>query len=120
MSANQGLEKRMEALSLRGRNNPEAISIWTQRITECKNSGKHTEERCSAHGINVKTYYYWHNKIRKLVVQQQNTFYEVPQKSSGYTDKPVATLRIAEIQADIYAGADAETIQAICTALKRC
>ena len=118
VSADQRLEEYMESMVVK-RNNPEMIALWTERITECKSSGKHTPEWCSEHGINVKTYYYWHNKIHKMV-KQQNTFYEVPQKPAGYSDKPAATIRIAGIQADIYSGADAETIHALCTALRRC
>ena len=119
VSASQGLEMLMEALAVR-RNNPEIIALWTQRISDCKNSGKHTSEWCTENGVNVKTYYYWHNKIHKMVVQQQTAFYEVPQQQTGDLGKPAATIRISGIQADIYSGADAETIQAICTALKRC
>ena len=109
----------MEAISVR-RHNPETVALWTRRITECKNSGKLTGDWCTENGINIKTYYYWHNKIHKMVVQQQSTFYEVPQQPAENLNKPAATIRIAEMQADIYPGADAETIHAICVALKRC
>ena len=119
ISANQGLEMRMETLAVR-RNNSETIALWTQRITECKNSGKHTAEWCADHGLNVKTYYYWHNKIHKMVVQQQTTFYELPQQSAGNTGNPAATIRSSGLQVDIYSGTDAEMIQAICMALKKC
>ena len=56
----------MEALTTR-RNNPEVIALWSQRITECKNSGISAQEWCEQNGINIKTYYYWHNKIHKIV-----------------------------------------------------
>jgi len=54
VSANQGLEVLMEALAVR-RNNPETIALWTRRISDCKNSGKHTSEWCNENGVNVKT-----------------------------------------------------------------
>lgn len=119
VSANQGLEVLMEALAVR-RNNPETIELWTRRISDCKNSGKHTSEWCNENGVNVKTYYYWHNKIHKMVVQQETAFYEVPQQQTEDLGKPAATIRASELQADIYPGADTAMIQAICTALKRC
>lgn len=90
----------MEAISAR-RHNPETVGLWTRRITECKNSGKLTGDWCTENGINIKTNYYWHNKIHKMVVQQQSTFYEVPQQPAENLNKPAATIRIAEMQADI-------------------
>ena len=102
------------------KNTPEALALWTQRITDCKNSGKTTPEWCAEKGINVKTYYYWHNKIHKMVMQQQTTFYEVPQPSTVNSGKPAATIKTSELQADIYPGADSAMIQAICSALKKC
>lgn len=107
----------MEVIAVR-RNNPETIALWTQRITDCKNSGRHTSEWCSENGINVKTYYYWHNKIHKIVSKQQSNFYEVP-VTSGSPER-AATIRVGLFQADIYSGADAETIKAICQAMKTC
>ena len=108
----------MDVLAVR-RNNPETIALWTQRITDCKNSGRHTSEWCSENGINVKTYYYWHNKIHKIVSKQQSNFYEVP-VTSGSHESAAATIRVGLFQADIYSGADAETIKAICQAMKTC
>ena len=99
--------------------NTDAITLWTKRITDCKNSGLRTPDWCAENKINVKTYYYWHNKIHKLVERQQTAFYEVP-VSGSHHGSPVATVRIGMIQADIYQGADAGTIQAICRALKTC
>lgn len=99
--------------------NTDLITLWSKRITDCKNSGMRTPEWCKENGINVKTYYYWHNKIHKLVNKQQSAFYEVPIGSSN-NGKPAATVRVGAIQADIYPGADVEMIQAICHALKVC
>ena len=101
----------METLSVR-RTNSDTIALWTQHITDCKNSGKHTQEWCKENGINVKTYYYWHNKIHKLVVQQQASFFEVPRQPAGEPERPAATIRTNDLQADIYPGATDELIQA--------
>ena len=59
----------MEMLTVKARN-PDDVALWTKRITDCKNSGLRPGEWCAENGINVKTYYYWHNKIHKLVNQQ--------------------------------------------------
>ena len=96
------------------------IALWTQRITDCKNSGRRTPEWCAENGINVKTYYYWHNKIHKLVAQQQTSFYEIRQPAGINEISPAATIRTTGLEADIYPGADARVILAICEALKKC
>ena len=107
----------MEMLTVKTRN-PDDVALWSKRITDCKNSGMRPGEWCEENGINVKTYYYWHNKIRKLV-SQQTEFFEVP-AAPGRRDVPSATIRVGIAEADIYSGADAEMIRAICKALKTC
>lgn len=97
----------------------DSIALWTKRITECKTSGMTTSEWCTENGIGIKTYYYWHKKIHKMVNEQQAAFYEVP-VSTGPSGSPAATIRIGTMQADIFQGADAETIKAICQAMKTC
>lgn len=107
----------METLAVRTRNQ-DAVALWTRRITDCKNSGLHTGDWCAENGINVKTYYYWHNKIHKMV-NQHNGFYEIP-VASGNRGVPAVTIRIGVMQADIYSGADYGTIQSVCRAMKAC
>lgn len=99
--------------------NSDATALWAKRIAECKNSGLHTQEWCDENGINIKTYYYWHKKIHKMVSEQQAAFFEVP-VPSGNSGTLAATIRVGIMQADIYAGAEAEMIQAICQAMKTC
>ena len=109
----------MEALVVK-RNSPEMIAMWTERITECKNSGLSAQEWCSENEINVKTYYYWHSKIRKMIENQQASFFEIPQSGNFSSGTPEATIKINGIDVDIYSGAGTETIRAICMALKSC
>ena len=108
----------MEALTTR-RNDPEMITLWTQRIADCKSSGISTQKWCEQNRIQIKTYYYWHSKIHKMVNKQQSCFYEIP-VTSGNHERAAATIRVGLFQADIYSGADAETIKAICQAMKTC
>ena len=107
----------MEGLAVRVRNQ-DAVEVWAGRIRECKNSDMHTAEWCAENGINIKTYYYWHNKIRKMISEQAG-FYEVPVTGAG-RNTPAATLRVGMLQADIYPGADSGLILSVCQALKRC
>ena len=107
----------MEMLTVKTRN-PDDVALWSKRISDCKNSWMRPGEWCAENGINVKTYYYWHNKIRKLI-NQQTAFFEVP-AAPGRHDVPVATIRVGIMEADIYRGADVDAIRAICQALKTC
>ena len=50
----------MEMLTVKTRN-PDDVALWSKRISDCKNSGMRPGEWCAENGINVKTYYYWHN-----------------------------------------------------------
>lgn len=107
----------MEMLTVKTRN-PDDVALWSKRIADCKNSGMRPGEWCAENGINVKTYYYWHSKIRKLI-NQHTAFFEVP-AAPGRHDEPAATIRVVIVEADIYSGADVEVIRAICQALKTC
>lgn len=109
----------MESLVIK-RNSPEMITLWTERISECKASGKTALVWCEENGINVKTYYYWHNKIRKMVENQSPSFYEVPKTQSSVSGNPEATIKINGINVDVYSGASIETLSSIFAALKIC
>ena len=103
--------------------NTENLEKWQNQISECRNSGKTVVEWCAERNISVKTYYYWHRKLAQLQCETDRSpsfpFYEI----HGYTrERPeiAVTLRIGICQAEIYAGADPETIQAVCRAMKTC
>lgn len=35
------------------------LQEWSEKIAECRGSGKNVKEWCREQGINTKTYYYW-------------------------------------------------------------
>ena len=63
----------------------------------CRNSGQRVSEWCGEHGIPVSTYYSWQRKVFQAAVSEN-----------------------VDLQVNIHAGADAETIQMIVRALKSC
>ena len=95
---------------------------WSERIASCRNSGMSVTAWCKANGIPLSTYY---NQQRKVFAasksspesEQKSQFTEIrlPQRGT-----PLATIRIGNTEADIYPGADEETIRTICTVLKSC
>ena len=92
--------------SLQKFNAKQNLLKWSERIASCRNSGMSVREWCKVNGIPPSTYY-----------NQQRKVFEAS-KSSAHM--PTATIRIGDLEADIYAGADEETIRTICLVLKSC
>ena len=101
---------------------------WSRRIEDCRNSGMTVRDWCEANGIALSTYY---SRQRKVFAAAINTgaasemgskpqFAEVRLPHSEQRQAPAATIRIGDTEADVYPGADEETIRAICRALKSC
>lgn len=45
---------------------------WSERIRECRSSGKSVAEWCGENGIKTKTYYYWEKQFISQVVEQKH------------------------------------------------
>ena len=96
---------------------------WSERIASCRNSGMSVREWCKVNGIPLSTYYNQQRKVyeasRSAAESEQKpqfTEIRVPQSSCTL----VATIRIGDAEADIYPGADEETLRTICRVLKSC
>lgn len=96
---------------------------WSERIASCRNSGMSVKDWCKANGIPLSTYY---NQQRKVFEAAKSTeesttntqFTEI--RAVQHSCTPLATIRIGDAEADIYPGADEETIRTICLVLKSC
>lgn len=98
---------------------PESLEVWAKRIQECERSGISVVTWCGEHSINVKTYYYWHNKLNKQAKHSEPEFYrigELPISSSGIA----VSIRFGTVTADVYSGADENTLKAVFQLLERC
>lgn len=109
--------------SLQKFNSNQNLLEWSERIASCRNSGMSVKDWCKTNGIPLSTYYNQQRKVfeaakSSAVSEQKPQFTEIrlPQRSVA----PLATIRIRDIEADIYPGADEETIRTICTVLKSC
>ena len=92
---------------------------WSRRVEACRNSGQRVSEWCAEHGIPVSTYYSWQRKVFQAVSSENEVcFAEIPMRAIGADI--AARIQCGELQVDIHAGADAETIQTIIRALKSC
>ena len=96
---------------------------WSERIASCRNSGMSVKDWCQANGIPLSTYYNQQRKVfeasrSSASSEQKPQFTEIclPQRIGT----PLATIRIGNAEADIYPGADEETLRTICLVLKSC
>ena len=109
-------------------NSRQNLLAWSERIRACRESGMRVKEWCSANGIALSTYYSQQRKVFEAAKSaaeaepQAAEFTEISlqEYASRRTDTPIATIRIGEAEADIYAGADEAGIRTICRILKSC
>ena len=52
-------------------NADQRLAVWTQRIADCRSSGKGVKHWCQENNISEKTYYYWQRRIFKMAQDQQ-------------------------------------------------
>ena len=101
-------------------NQQNKLTMWAERISDCRNSGMSVRTWCQEHGICEGTFYKWQRKLFALASsQQQSGFAEVTplvQPSAGIA----VTVRIGGAEVDIHSGADSETVGMVLSLLKSC
>ena len=99
---------------------------WSQRVAECRNSGQSVTRWCAEHDIKPKTYFNWQKKVFAAMIEQQRQQLEAPQEPERrFAELPVpaaqndlvATVRIGEASLDVYSGANADVVAALCKVL---
>ena len=120
----EGTEMSITILGAKAQHN---LMEWSQRVADCRNSGQSVSRWCSEHNINPKTYYNWQKKVFAAMVEQQQLQLEAPQESKprfaelqppAVQNNLVAAVRIGEVSLDVYSGASAEVVTALCKALR--
>ena len=103
---------------------PQQLAAWTDRISECEKSGKTVTAWCAENGIRLKNYYYWHSKVVRMAGEYndaaQNRFCDITGSVDCIAENKAATVHIGTGTADIYNGADGNTIIAVIRALQLC
>lgn len=106
-------------LQLLGKN--QRMAEWAQRVSECRSSGLTVRKWCEQHEINEKTYYYWQRRIWESMNEPQNNrFVQISSEAVSGEQTAAVKIRINGAEAEIRAGTDAETIEAVCRALREC
>ena len=109
----------MAELGLQKLNHEKKEELWAKRIQECRNSGLGVQGWCAAQGLSHHTYYKWQQKLfPKHSSESETGFYEVNLRSAG--SNAAIIVHMGVYSAEIYNGADEQTIQYALRALKIC
>ena len=119
----------MEELTIRSTRARQNLMEWSRRMADCRSSGMSVTRWCSEHNINPKTYYNWRKKVFAATLAQQQAemsdtsprFAELLPPADGKqptapekkTDL-VASVRIGDASLEVYGGASAEIVSALC------
>lgn len=110
------MEQNLKALAAQNR-----LALWTQRVRDCRSSGKSVKAWCEENQLSHKTYYYWQ---RKLFCMASATcapqFVEIPAASKPQTDTPIASVCVGNTQVNVYNGAEEATLGALFRVLRQC
>ena len=109
------------------------IKQWVDIIRECRNSGMTNKSWCEEQGVNLKSYYYWQRKVRRIAGEK----YAMVQSSKNpiacedakpvftemrlpkyETTTPAVTLRIDSAVLEIQNEAERTTIENVLQALR--
>ena len=103
--------------SLQRYNAEQRVARWAEMIARCRSSGMTVKSWCEQEGVSAKTYYYWQRRIYRAACQQTE-FVEMP----VLNESPAIAVEISVngMVAAVHAGADADTIRNVLTAMKRC
>ena len=114
----------MGELTIKGAQARQNLLEWSRRVADCRSSGQTVTGWCAEHGIKPKTYYNWQRKVfSAMISEQQMDEPQVPERRFAELPAPavqnelVATVRIRETSLDVYSGASAEIVSALCKVL---
>ena len=122
----------MGEITIRGTRAQQNLMEWSRRVADCRSSGMSVTRWCSEHNVKPKTYYNWQKKVFAAMLAQQQTersnasvrFAELPPPADEtqpispekQTDL-VASVRIGNVSLEVYGGASAEIVSALCRVL---
>ena len=114
----KGEKSYMREQSLQALNSQNREELWATRIQQCRESGQGVKAWCAEQGLSYHTYYKWQQKLFRKYSETVDGFYEISSGSIG--GKVAATVQVGMYRADIYAGADEQTVFHVLKALKSC
>lgn len=112
--------------SLQVMSKQERLENWTARIMACRSSGMTVRAWCQENGLSEKSYYYWQRRLFQTLSEQQQSirqpaFAEItPTPNVRPSSGLAVTVRTSGVEAEIYNGADAATVETVLRILKSC
>ena len=127
----------MDDMTIQRAGRQQNLLAWSQRVAECRSSGLSVNRWCAEHDIKPKTYYNWQKKVFAAMIEQQKMLVEVAETQSHFAELPapmpestsvpaeepiqknglVASIRVGNAALDVYEGANAEVVTALCKVL---
>lgn len=110
------------------------LEQWKEQIATCRSSGMSVRRWCIQNHVNQKTYYRWEKEVLAMASNQlapvptptpslpAQIFAELPAPfmQQSTPTEIVASIRVGKAKVDIYSGADANVVKALCQVLKSC
>ena len=127
----------MDEMTIQRAGRQQKLLAWSQRVADCRSSGLSVNRWCAERDIRPKTYYNWQKKVFAAMIEQQKMQVEVTETQSRFAELPasapepapipaseprqktglIASIRVGNASLDIYDGADAEVVAALCRVL---
>lgn len=110
------MEQNLKSLAAENR-----LALWTQRVSDCRSSGKSVKVWCEENNLSHKTYYYWQHKLFCMAKAEcAPQFVEMPAAPKSKATALIASVHIGAAQVNVYAGADEATLGVLFRALQQC
>ena len=94
------------------------LALWAERVQACRSSGLSVKAWCAENGIVPNTYFRWQKKVFNAMYPEQSRFYEVPMKMMN--GKAAVSIEVNGMTAQVFHGADEETIRVVLLAMQSC
>jgi len=94
------------------------LALWAERVQACRSSGLSVKAWCAENGIVPNTYFRWQKKVFNAMYPEQSQFYEVPMKMMY--GKASVSIEVNGMTAQVFHGADEETIRVALLAMQSC
>ena len=98
-------------------NQQQKLTIWSQRISTSRSSGRTVSTWCAENGISTASYYKRQKRLFQMAVESKPKLVEV---SARTRTSAVAVLHINGAEVELSAGIDEETLRTICRCLQSC